>query len=198
MEKRLNKFIAEVRAGLREGSVVTTTTVGETLESEDVWAQLRRELEDVGISGTVVQENQPYITQWLKTAISSGILEEAQPPGTLEVPRLSVPNSADSGYGGSSTGGRSSYAPSLISMAAANEGFEEDLRRHPSRVALVEKSSAPVEHTVKARKASTISSVLFKYVSSFKNGKYLLTQPSDSSRKKPQSSRLHRTAMLLK
>lgn len=153
IEKRLNKFIAEVRAGLRDGSVVTTTTVPETMESEDVWAQLRRELEDVGISAAVVEENQPYIKQWLQRAISNGMLEELDPSKRQ--------GSVDSGYVGSS--GSASYAPTLVDMSAANDEFENELKQHPSRVALANPSSQPSSpQAVKVRKASAVSSVLFK------------------------------------
>jgi hypothetical protein len=155
IEKRLNKFIAEVRAGLREGSIVTTSTVAETIESKDVWVQLRRELEDVGISAAVVEENQPYITQWLQRAISNGMLEELDPSSR------EAPGSVDSGYGWSS--GSRSYAPTLVPMEVANEEFENELKQHPSRVALVSPGSQPPkQQEIKVRKASTVSSVLFK------------------------------------
>lgn len=70
------KFVAEVRAGLREGSVVTIPDVAETLESTGVWEQLRRELEDVGISPTAIEENREHIQNWFKATLQSGLLEE--------------------------------------------------------------------------------------------------------------------------
>jgi len=139
--------------------VVTTSTITEPLESEDVWRQLQRELEDVGISTAVIQENKLYISQWVKTAITNGILEGEQVSPSLSIPRLTVSGSSDSGYGGST------YTPTVVSMSmsAANEEFENDLKQHPTRVALAEGSSAPFsQQTMKVRKASTVSSVLFK------------------------------------
>jgi hypothetical protein len=41
-----------------------------------VWAELRRELEDVGISAVVVEERHDFIVDWLKNALADGLLEE--------------------------------------------------------------------------------------------------------------------------
>jgi len=131
----------------------------ESLESEDVWKQLQRELEDVGISATVIQENHSYITNWVKNAIENRMLEEGGPSILLDSPRLTVSGSSDSGYGGST------YAPTVasVSMSVANEEFENDLRQHPTRVALAEASSASHnQQTTKVRKASAVSFMLFK------------------------------------
>ncbi|KAI0105212.1 hypothetical protein GGR51DRAFT_519911 [Nemania sp. FL0031] len=120
IEKRLNKFICEVRAGYREGSVVTTPGAAETIESPDVWAQLRRELEDVGISPAVVEENNEYIAQWIKEALAQGLMDEDDPTEADHALRL--PSLADSAYGGSSTF-------SAASLSVANEEFGEELRK---------------------------------------------------------------------
>jgi hypothetical protein len=163
IEKRLNKFIEEVRSGLREGSVVTTSDVAENIESEEIWLQLRRELEDVGISASVVEEHHVYICSWLKMAISNGMLEEMAPSTALR-----MKTSVDSGYGGS-TG--STYAPSLVPMAVANEEFENQLVQHPSRV-----FELLPRHSVKVRKASSVSSMLFKL---FKKDTAIIEAASD-------------------
>ena len=158
IEKRLNKLFAEVRAGLREGSVVTTTTIAETLESEDVWKQLQRELEDVGISAAVIQENKSYISQLVKTAITDGMLEEGQSSAFLDIPRLTISGSTDSGYGGSTC----ASTMTSLTISAANEEFENDLKQHPTRVAVAEGKASFNQQVIKVRKASTVSSVLFK------------------------------------
>jgi hypothetical protein len=41
-----------------------------------VWAELRRELEDVGISAVVVEERHDFIIDWLKNALADGLPEE--------------------------------------------------------------------------------------------------------------------------
>ncbi|KAJ7474448.1 hypothetical protein B0H11DRAFT_2236140 [Mycena galericulata] len=75
IEKKLNKFITEVQAGMREGSVISDSDVASTLQSPDVWDELRRELEDVGISAVVVEERRDFIAEWLKLALKDGLLE---------------------------------------------------------------------------------------------------------------------------
>ncbi|KAJ7512334.1 hypothetical protein B0H11DRAFT_1699251 [Mycena galericulata] len=75
IEKKLNKFITEVQAGMREGSVISDSDVASTLQSPDVWDELRRELEDVGISAVVVEERRDFIAEWLKHALKDGLLE---------------------------------------------------------------------------------------------------------------------------
>jgi len=149
----LNKFIEEVRTGLREGSVVTSSDVAESIESEEVWIRLRRELEDVGISASVLEESHDYICNWLKGAIANGMLEEMDPTA-----RASLKGSIDSGYGGS-TG--SSYTPSIVPIAVANEGFENEIAQHPSRIP--SEISEPLPRSEgRIRKASIVSSVIFK------------------------------------
>lgn len=117
IEKRLNKFMTEVRAGFREGSVVTVADVTETIESPDVWNQLRRELEDVGISAAIMEENHEYISAWIKSALKHG-LDELSPDDDANARRVS-----DSAYGGSNLAG------SVAVMSVANEEFEATLRR---------------------------------------------------------------------
>ncbi|KAJ7019824.1 hypothetical protein C8F04DRAFT_1275814 [Mycena alexandri] len=79
IEKKLAKFIAEVQAGMREGSVMSASKVASTraatLDSPDVWVELRRELEDIGISALVVEERRDFIVGWLKNAVDGGFLE---------------------------------------------------------------------------------------------------------------------------
>lgn len=169
IEKRLDKFIKEVRAGLREGSVVTTSTVADTIDSEEVWHQLRRELEDVGISASVVEENHGYISNWLKEAISNGMLDEMDPASR----RRMEGSVADSGYGGSGVG--SAYAPSINPIEVANEEFENEIAQHPSRVPS-EGTMSSYKSNIKVRKASSVGTVLFKL---FKKDTAIIEAASD-------------------
>ncbi|KAI0799290.1 hypothetical protein GGR55DRAFT_692823 [Xylaria sp. FL0064] len=123
IEKRLNKFVCEIRAGHREGSVVTTPGVAESIESPDVWQQLRRELEDVGISPAVVEENHAYIAQWIKAALAEGLMDEDDPTEVDHLQHQSM--LTDSGYGGSSV-----FSPAALSVA--NKEFEEEFREKQS------------------------------------------------------------------
>jgi hypothetical protein len=81
IEKKLTKFLTEAQAGMREGSVVNAPDVVQTIDQPDVWAQLRRELDDVGISAAVVEENREYIASWVRDALEQNLLEERQPVG---------------------------------------------------------------------------------------------------------------------
>ncbi|KAI8628430.1 hypothetical protein F5Y19DRAFT_476414 [Xylariaceae sp. FL1651] len=143
MEKRLNKFICEVRAGHREGSVVTTPGVAETIESPDVWAQLRRELEDVGISPAVVEENHEFISQWMKSALAHGLMDEDDPAEANHLHLLP----SDSGYGGST-------AFSTTELSVANEEFEEELRKR--------QANRPIEEIFKPLTVETVETSVRK------------------------------------
>ncbi|KAJ7637015.1 hypothetical protein FB45DRAFT_453441 [Roridomyces roridus] len=87
IEKRLNKFITEVQAGMREGSVISSTDVASTIESPEVWAEVRRELEDVGITAAVVEERHEFILTWIKNAVADGALEGV---GVVEISKLNI------------------------------------------------------------------------------------------------------------
>lgn len=102
---------------------MTTPGVAETIESPDVWAQLRRELEDVGISPVVVEENSEYIAQWIKAALAQGLMDEDDP--TLVEQPLQLPLLADSAYGGSPIF-------SAAALGVADEEFREEFRRKQS------------------------------------------------------------------
>ncbi|KAF9023562.1 hypothetical protein BDP27DRAFT_1377019 [Rhodocollybia butyracea] len=94
MEKRLVKLITEVQAGQREGSV----------------------LEDVGITPVVVEENHDYIINWMKAALTQGLVDEVSPGSG----HLNVMGNIGLGSMGS--------ASSTITIVG-NEEFEEELQR---------------------------------------------------------------------
>ena len=73
----------EFRAGLREGSVISIITVEDDADClDDVWTQLRSELEDVGISSTTIDENRGFIVNWFEHALRSGYFEECSDEAT--------------------------------------------------------------------------------------------------------------------
>ncbi|KAK0667052.1 potassium channel AKT1 [Cercophora samala] len=165
INKKLDKFVAEVRAGLREGSVITTPDAAQTIDSSpDVWNELRRELEDVGISAAVVEEKKEYILEWLKEALADGGLDEDSAEeddahvsslAPLSTGRVNKRlHSVDSGYGGSD--GASSFRGSIstkVDMHVANNAFEEELRRqraqwHPEEGKTLRQIRTPTESTM--------------------------------------------------
>ncbi|KAF8247249.1 hypothetical protein K440DRAFT_682722, partial [Wilcoxina mikolae CBS 423.85] len=77
LEQKLDKFMAGVRAGMRQGSVISVDTVDSLPTDErELWHELRRELEDIGISAVVLTEKKEFIVDWFKKAIAEGALEE--------------------------------------------------------------------------------------------------------------------------
>lgn len=73
-------LIAEVRAGKREGSVVSTRTFDTAVQNDrETWDALRRELEDIGISPGVINEKRSFIVAWFQEAVAAGKLEEDVP-----------------------------------------------------------------------------------------------------------------------
>lgn len=104
---------------------MTTPDVTDTIDSPDVWNQLRRELEDIGISASVMEENHEYISNWMRNALRRG-LDELNP----EI--LDSRRPSDSGYGGSVV------VQSAAAMNVANEEFEAELRRKQSEKPLDE------------------------------------------------------------
>ncbi|KAM0270232.1 hypothetical protein ACHAQH_009514 [Verticillium albo-atrum] len=180
IEKRLNKFMMEVQAGLREGSVVTVDDVVETLESPQTWNELRRELEDVGINATVVEENRDYIVKWMKEALAEGLLDESVPDfESTRKPSVSgrsiASNSSsnqnpfgpfspatDSGYGSYSDSRR----PSTVTLCAANEEFEHkaQLKRTNSLLPTPEEDTTRTWPLVKPKRRMAVSRLLQRIV----------------------------------
>ena len=80
LETKLNLLLSEIRSGKREGSVISTATLVNDAETEhEAWLALQRELEDIGISTTVIVEKRQFIVAWFQKAIAAGRLEEDPP-----------------------------------------------------------------------------------------------------------------------
>lgn len=77
LEQKLDKLITEIRAGKRQGSVISTQSL-ESLSTDEksLWRELRHEMEDVGISTAVIMDRKEFIIEWFKTAIAEGGLDE--------------------------------------------------------------------------------------------------------------------------
>lgn len=78
--------MAERQSGQREESIISNLTI-ESAEDVDeaAWCQLGRELEGVGVTSTMMQDNRAFIVDWMKSALNSGQLEdrECQPERVL-------------------------------------------------------------------------------------------------------------------
>ncbi len=179
MDKRLAKFMTEVMAGLRNGSVVTASDVAETIDTPGVWEQLRRELEDVGISEAVIEANRDYIAAWFKDTLQDGLAGLDDGNDMFRMPAVSKSMSVDSGrispctvpsmyppppgmperqmsYPETTTdsGYGGSRMSSISSMKSAMDGFAEDLRRN--------NSTKTVEETMKKLEADGAVHVVLK------------------------------------
>src|SRR5881394_3954547 len=75
VQKRLHKYAAEHRAGFRQGSVLSFRTSA-TVDPVEDWTEVKRELEDVGISPSAIEEHREYIKTWLQEALEAGAMEE--------------------------------------------------------------------------------------------------------------------------
>lgn len=135
--------MSEVQAGLREGSVVTEENAADIIEGEQVWTEFRRELEDVGISAAVVEENREYIAKWVRDALVDGALDE------------SIPNSdrRPSVFSSQSSGANSSRKASTATICVANEEFERQLEAERPKMNLIRESTGSTTMT----KSSSLS-----------------------------------------
>ena len=93
VEKKLNQLISEVRAGQREGSVISNHSFDLTAQNKNqVWEALHRELVDIGISPGTITEMRQFIISWFQDAAAAGKLEEDVPPAddesTISLPEL--------------------------------------------------------------------------------------------------------------
>src|SRR4051794_5346654 len=75
LEKKLHKYTAEHRAGYRQGSVLSSRT-GATIDTLDDWAEIKRELEDVGVPPLAIDEHREYVKTWLQAAMEAGAMDE--------------------------------------------------------------------------------------------------------------------------
>ncbi|KAJ9642590.1 hypothetical protein H2201_006307 [Coniosporium apollinis] len=79
LEKVLMKFVKEVGAGLHEGSALTSQTA-DSINTREMWKQLRKELEELGITAAVLNEKRELIIDVLRRAFAEGVIDEAEIP----------------------------------------------------------------------------------------------------------------------
>ena len=81
IEKLLEQLALEHSSGLRETSVITAHSIESAEEGDEyVWSEMSRELEDVGITISMVVEHKGFIIQWMKRALLvDGKFDEVTP-----------------------------------------------------------------------------------------------------------------------
>jgi len=57
IERKLNQFMEELRKGKREGSAASSVAENNEDDEGESWLQLRRELEDIGVSSAVLSQH---------------------------------------------------------------------------------------------------------------------------------------------
>ncbi|MCJ1455007.1 hypothetical protein MMC28_005361 [Mycoblastus sanguinarius] len=130
LEKKLNLLISEIRAGKREGSIVSTKTFDTAARNDrETWEALRRELEDIGISPGVITEKRHFIIAWFQEAVTAGKLEEDVPSddGNSVVASYESDNPADESDGASITDRE------MSSMVISQDTSEQSTRKEPDR-----------------------------------------------------------------
>ena len=81
VEKILQQLVLDHQLGRREGSVISTDSLVSAEEGdEDIWRQIARELDDVGITSDLIREHREYITDWIRMALETGEFKEASSP----------------------------------------------------------------------------------------------------------------------
>lgn len=80
MKKAIDGLAAELRAGRKEGTVMSTYTDDDT----DVWRQFRRELIGEGFSSDSIQRFSSPLKDHLRRLRDQGLLEEEEPHGYEE------------------------------------------------------------------------------------------------------------------
>ncbi|KAL8968214.1 MAG: hypothetical protein Q9183_002570 [Haloplaca sp. 2 TL-2023] len=79
LQDKLDRLISEIRAGKREGSVLSAKSFDTAADTQETWDALRRDLEDIGISPQVIKEQRAFILDWFRDAIASGLAAEDPP-----------------------------------------------------------------------------------------------------------------------
>ena len=80
IQQTVDTLAAEIRAGRREGSIMTTNDDDE----KDVWRLFRRELIGDGMRSSVIHRFKPHIRKYLRELAEKGELEECAPEGWIE------------------------------------------------------------------------------------------------------------------
>ncbi|MCJ1313029.1 hypothetical protein MMC25_006705 [Agyrium rufum] len=85
LQRQLNQFMEEVRAGKRECSVISSTATVPDQNDNEGWTALRRELEDIGVTYDTFSQHKQFIVQWFQRVLSDeehgGIFAQSQDIG---------------------------------------------------------------------------------------------------------------------
>lgn len=156
--------------------MVSTASV-DSIDTKEAWESLRRELETIGISKTVINENQDFITGWFRESFARGELEEEAP---LELTESTSPPSVFSGSTAVTSGG-SLLSPSTtaVDSSAASIQFANPFDKYFETIqpTVSGSSASRISSTGSSRKKkSRLGSLMFKV---FGSDQQLLEAASD-------------------
>jgi hypothetical protein len=129
MRKAIDRIASEMRAGKREGSVISVMTAYED-DDQRVWRELRRELIGDGFSSGSIQRCKPRLKQYIRSLHERGLLDEDAPPSPTEsldedifrhgrlptspnLPAANLHSAKDQTRASSSVTGKKPFGPSL-------------------------------------------------------------------------------------
>ena len=158
---------------------MATTASAESIGTKEVWEGFRRELETIGISKTVINENQDFITAWFRESFARGELEEDEPLESVDTgPALSV-LSGPTAY----TTAESLKSPSTtaVDSTAESVAFHNPFDKYfetiaPTTSATSTDSRKSSGGSSARKKSSRLGSIMFKL---FKSDALLLEAASD-------------------
>ncbi|KAI4124617.1 MAG: hypothetical protein LQ347_005677 [Umbilicaria vellea] len=95
IEDKLNMLITKVGAGNRDSRISTHTLDSLSADDRETWRQLRKSLQDIGISSQAVKQHQRFIISWLEEALRVGALEgldddDDDDDERMDIPRIST------------------------------------------------------------------------------------------------------------
>ena len=86
VERKLKKLLVEFQQGRHEGSIHSIQTVDSlTVDERRRWRELRKSLENIGISLSAFEENKGFIVRFFQDAIENGALQEQGEQGQDQV-----------------------------------------------------------------------------------------------------------------
>ena len=86
VERRLDKFLQDVRNGKREPSIVSPQTLdGLSPDDKEVWRTIRKELEDIGITVTDFDANKAFIFERFTNTVKAGAFQEEEMPSPSDL-----------------------------------------------------------------------------------------------------------------
>lgn len=85
MEKKIDMLIQGFHNGHHEGSIISSVTIESlSYDHQQTWRDIRKELEDIGISVSAFEFNKGFILEWFQRAIANGSFQESREGSSWE------------------------------------------------------------------------------------------------------------------